>query len=292
MAPTSGGFDFDGDDTFLCPIERASRRREYRAILHEPAITHYLMNESQVRQIVEDELKKSQYRVGGVPIHTHNGIDSPKLDTISLVAGVSKIIAGTDITISPTGGTGNVTINSSAGGVSSVTGSGSGISVSPTTGAVVVQNTGVTSLTAGTNITLSATVGGITISAASGSPTRTIGWNSWAMNSSSGTQTIAHGLGSTPAIVRINTVFGASQAEAASSFGLYDGTHTQCVYWGYYAGSASASGGTSIDMIYILTSGSGQTATIGIDSTNITLSWIQVSGGATGTCYFTWECES
>lgn len=42
---------------------------------------------------------------------------------------------------------GVASITTSSGGVSSVTGSGAGISVSPTSGAVVVQNTGVTSLT-------------------------------------------------------------------------------------------------------------------------------------------------
>ncbi len=35
------------------------------------------LTETQVRQIVEDELKKSQYRVGGNPYHLHNGIDAP-----------------------------------------------------------------------------------------------------------------------------------------------------------------------------------------------------------------------
>jgi hypothetical protein len=51
------------------------------------------------------------------------------------------------------------------GAVSSVTGSGAGISVSPTTDAVIVRNTGVTSLTQGTGITLSGSTGAITISA-------------------------------------------------------------------------------------------------------------------------------
>lgn len=51
----------------------------------------------------------------------------------------------------------------SSGAVTSVSGSGSGISVSPTTGGVVVQNTGVTSLTAGTGISLNASSGSVTI---------------------------------------------------------------------------------------------------------------------------------
>lgn len=35
------------------------------------------MNESQIRQLIREELKNAQYRVGGVPMHIHNGIDSP-----------------------------------------------------------------------------------------------------------------------------------------------------------------------------------------------------------------------
>ena len=50
-----------------------------------------------------------------------------------------------------------------AGAVSSVTGSGSGISITPTTGAVVVSNTGVTSLAAGGGISVSAATGAITV---------------------------------------------------------------------------------------------------------------------------------
>jgi hypothetical protein len=49
------------------------------------------------------------------------------------------------------------------GGVTSVDGSGAGISVSPTTGAVVVQNTGVTSLAAGTGAFISAPTGAVTV---------------------------------------------------------------------------------------------------------------------------------
>ena len=47
--------------------------------------------------------------------------------------------------------------------VSSVSGSGAGISVSPTTGAVVVSNTGVTSIVAGTAISISGSTGAVTI---------------------------------------------------------------------------------------------------------------------------------
>ncbi len=54
--------------------------------------------------------------------------------------------------------------NGSAGGVTSLT-AGTGISVSASTGAVTITNSGVTSLTAGSGITVSASTGGVTISA-------------------------------------------------------------------------------------------------------------------------------
>jgi hypothetical protein len=58
--------------------------------------------------------------------------------------GVTQLVAGTNVTLSPAGGTGVVTVNATGGGggaVASVSGSGTGISVTPTTGAVVVSNT-------------------------------------------------------------------------------------------------------------------------------------------------------
>jgi len=57
------------------------------------------------------------------------------------------------------------TTPSGLGLVSSVTGSGAGISVSPTTGAVIVSNTGVTSIIAGSNISISGSTGAVTITA-------------------------------------------------------------------------------------------------------------------------------
>lgn len=74
--------------------------------------------------------------------------------------------AGTHIVICNNAGT-SVSVGcsgSGSGAVTSVAGSGAGISVSPTTGAVVVQNTGVTSLSAGTNLNVSATTGAVTVS--------------------------------------------------------------------------------------------------------------------------------
>jgi hypothetical protein len=72
---------------------------------------------------------------------------------LSAGSGVQSVVAGTNVTI--TGSPSNPVINSTAGasGVSSLS-AGSGISVSSSTGAITVVNTGVNTLTAGTNITL------------------------------------------------------------------------------------------------------------------------------------------
>lgn len=88
------------------------------------------MNEQQIRRLIQSELKESQYKVGGVPYHIHNGIDSPKIST--------------------------------GGGVSSLT-AGTGISVSGSTGAVTVSNTGITQITAGSNSHSMSTAGSQTI---------------------------------------------------------------------------------------------------------------------------------
>ena len=82
-------------------------------------------------------------------------------------SGVVGLEAGGGVTITETGaGTGVFNISASGGGgtVLSVTGQGAGISVTPNTGAVVVQNTGVTSIT-GTagNITATTATGGVTL---------------------------------------------------------------------------------------------------------------------------------
>ena len=73
--------------------------------------------------------------------------------------------AGTSGQVLTTNGAGATawTTATGLGLVNSVTGSGAGISVSPTTGAVVVSNTGVTSIIAGTNITISGSTGAVTI---------------------------------------------------------------------------------------------------------------------------------
>ena len=110
------------------------------------------------------------------------GVQGGGTGTTSLTSGAVLIGAGTSAVTSVSPGTaanvltsdGSAWVSqapSGGGAVSSVTGSGSGISVSPTTGAVVVSNTGVTSIVAGTNVTISGATGAVTINATSASGT-------------------------------------------------------------------------------------------------------------------------
>jgi hypothetical protein len=81
-------------------------------------------------------------------------------------AGVTQIVAGTNITITPADGEGVVTINASGGSAGGVTEilTGAGISASTPTGVVTLANTGVTSLVAGPGIVLSGATGAVTVS--------------------------------------------------------------------------------------------------------------------------------
>jgi len=81
-------------------------------------------------------------------------------------AGVTQIIAGTNITISPAGGTGAVTVNATSSGVTQIV-AGSGISVSPVggTGVVTVTASGGGSYSLGGSLT----TGNVTLGSGAGS---------------------------------------------------------------------------------------------------------------------------
>jgi hypothetical protein len=83
--------------------------------------------------------------------------------------GKLPISAGSNITLTDTGNTLVIAATTGAGGVSSITAS-TGISTSASTGAVTLTNTGVTSIVAGTGISISGATGAVTVtSTASGS---------------------------------------------------------------------------------------------------------------------------
>lgn len=73
---------------------------------------------SQIKEIIREEFQANYF--GGnpkIPPHQHNGVDNLKISSTNIIDGlVTKIIAGTNVTISPTTGIGDVTVNSSGGG--------------------------------------------------------------------------------------------------------------------------------------------------------------------------------
>jgi len=82
--------------------------------------------------------------------------------------GVTQLLAGANVTLSPSDGLGVVTVSASGGGggggVTSVTAAGAGISATPTTGAVVISNTGVTSVSpSGAGIAVFPTFGAVAV---------------------------------------------------------------------------------------------------------------------------------
>lgn len=114
-------------------------------------------------------------------------------------------------------------------------------------------------------------------------------------NTAAGTQTIAHGLGKTPRLVKIYATFlvpqstsGTANAVAVSS-GAYNGTNTNCIWYSTLgSNSTSTSQGTDgSHIIYLQDNGTGggslgQQATIAVDSTNITLTWTVINSSVFG----------
>lgn len=120
-------------------------------------------------------------------------------------------------------------------------------------------------------------------------PSIKIGSNSQNV-ATTGTQTIAHGLGKTPILVDITASFRQGNTEQAFSRGFYNGTVTHTVYFYVDDGGTGDTDGTDTDYVIKLYAGGGTAqarATIAVDATNITLTWSK-SSTPTGTAYFTW----
>lgn len=111
----------------------------------------------------------------------------------------------------------------------------------------------------------------------------------------SGAQTIAHGLGRTPKIVRITAIDSKTSATDAlmGSTGAYDGTTQGCVYWEEASASYAATVNQSTTAIVHIRyeAGASQVAVCTFDETNITLTWTKTGTMDGNTIYMTIECE-
>jgi hypothetical protein len=105
-----------------------------------------------------------------------------------------------------------------------------------------------------------------------------------AMNTASGNLVIAHGLSSTPRFVRITA--GISGTVASTSIGTYNGSTTSCIY------SGSGGGSDASNIVYLRSDGASpniQSATVSVDSTNITLAFTKSGSNGTETIGLMWE---
>lgn len=105
-----------------------------------------------------------------------------------------------------------------------------------------------------------------------------------------GAQTIAHGLGVKPKLIRITLLIASDSAFNGQSIGVYNGTTVSTIYAWMFAAFNSTSAGTSTsNIIQIFTTASAEAhATVSIDATNITLTWAKTNS-PTGTFTFIWE---
>ena len=114
-------------------------------------------------------------------------------------------------------------------------------------------------------------------------------------NGTTTTDTIAHGLGKTPKLVRVSMQsYNGTNAWMSQSFGAYDGTTNNCVYF-----RTATSGGSnnscfpgsngSYAVVCETSGGNDNKAAITVDGTNITFTWTAAGSPAAGTMYMVWE---
>lgn len=130
--------------------------------------------------------------------------------------------------------------------------------------------------------------------------TSTIGVSNRGLQATSGSEVIAHGLGRTPKKIRIHgkAVNSTSQISTSSGTWLTGGLYA-CDYGSTIITNVqpATSGTTTSAVIYMAVVNSdasinGQSATVSVDATNITLNWSKIgSSFSNSNLYYSWEAE-
>ncbi len=121
--------------------------------------------------------------------------------------------------------------------------------------------------------------------------------SSRAANTASGSQTIAHGLGSTPKFLRITAACTVDTTQFAQSIGTYNGSSTATVeITSTNTGNGTVNAGTNLDTTNIIRlennhsgAAGNQVATVTLDATNINLSWTLSGTMSSNNMYLLWE---
>jgi hypothetical protein len=123
------------------------------------------------------------------------------------------------------------------------------------------------------------------------------GTTTYDTSTASGTQTIAHGCGRTPIMVRLSAFCAgvSGNTATATSHGVYNGTTNSCIYFTPdKTAVAPVINNSSTQAIYLRrydNGGATDTSAAGVvtvDATNITITWTK-SGSQTGTAQILWE---
>lgn len=143
-------------------------------------------------------------------------------------------------------------------------------------------------------IILTSQVSGVLPVANGGTGLVTKNFNSGAQaGATTSTTVIAHGLGKTPAHVKITAMSSVGLGNQGSiwSVGTYDGVTNQCIYMNQTTpGSGQIVGAPDTSNTIRLSVGSGNqitSGTVALDATNITITWSSVNGGIAN--YLLWE---
>jgi hypothetical protein len=115
------------------------------------------------------------------------------------------------------------------------------------------------------------------------------------MSAASGTQTIAHGLSTTPVSVSLEARYSSSSVYIETSSGAFDASGNSCVFTAVKTASTEATllGSSATYAIVVQNGTSGtshQKGIVTVDGTNITITWTK-TGTPTGTASILWKAN-